>query len=207
MRPLNLFLCFFIALSLLILPGCGYFKKADKISAGVLPVSNKAAAEKAVRITFVNSGIPDGKGEKISLKTVNRNAKNLIIWLTGPEFFLRKGYSVLQDSAAVTDVTVSLDTLFVEIDKLKTKGAGKFYERHARAEITATFKQSDGSEKIYKGVGAYGDTLSGKMLKYLNKDTSKVCLYDSEKITTKVKPVLAGATLTLLLWLLYSYRG
>jgi hypothetical protein len=207
MRPLNLFLCFFIVLSLLILPDCGYLKKADRISAEALPVSNKAAAEKAVLISFTNSGIPDGNGENISFKTVNRNVKNIIIGLTGPEFFSNKGYKVLQDIATVTDVTVSVDTLYVEIDKLKIKGKGKFYKRDATAEITSTFKKSDGSEKIYKGVGAYGDTLSGKMLKYLNKDASIACIYDDEKIITKVKPVLAGTTLTLLLWLLYSYRG
>ena len=85
---------------------------------------------------------------------------------------------------------------------------GKRIKRYAVAHIAAALLDTDGTRLVFTGRGTFDDSFASYMLDSVGSDdpyiTDSVSL---DRYTAKVKPVVFGVAITVLAWMLYSYRG
>jgi hypothetical protein len=173
-----------------------------------MPVSNVRVGEQVIEQALENSGIPGGNGTVV-LYTVNQSgfSGNLLDILV-PEFLLKKGYTVTKKKGFLPEFTFNLDTLYVNLDRKHLSRHGSVVRRYSEARINAVFKTSLDFSEVYAGRGIFSDIIRSKDMKYLGSNENFVHqIQNGDGVIGKIKPVFTGVAVTILMWLLYSYRS
>ena len=189
----------------LYLAGCGLIKKSP-VSYRQTPFSNITAGEKALKEAFINSGIPAMNSSGEYGLEISRD-KNGMIASTAPEYLLDKGWKLNTKKTGIPNVSISLDTVFVRINSVKS-GKEKAVLRHSEAKISVVVNNPDGSKAVYSGNGIYEDNPPPEWVKS-HRGSEDFVSYSSDFMQMKafIKPVLYSVTGTAFIWLFYSYRN
>ena len=185
--------------------GCGLIKKSP-VTYRQIPVSNTTAGEKAIKEALINSGIQaiNSVGE-YSLE-ISRDIKGMAL-STGTEFLISKGWKLNTKESGIPNVSISLDTVFVKINSVKSSKE-KSISRHSEAKISVVVNHPDRTKSIYIGTGVYEDNPPSEWVRH-NRGNEDFVTYSSDfrQMYTAIKPVLYGITGTAFIWLFYSYRN
>ena len=187
---------------------CGLPKQGRVPLDEPLPLSNEQVREKILVQAMETFAVPDGMGSEISCSVVGENQKDDLMKIIATEFLLSHGYRIMINNPSLPEFRVSVDTLYVTLTPGTSYGKGKRTYRFAETHIKADFLNPDGTRQVYHGHGSYEDSFNARYLDSLDLHKPYVITSSrSGQIKTKIKPFFVGFTLSLLAWILYSYRG
>jgi len=188
--------------------GCGLPNRGIKNVNEPIPLSNIQVEEKVIRSALKDLGLPGGQSREV-MCMVNENSRaSEILRIIASEVLLEQQYSVTEKKSSVPVLRFSVDTLRVVLTSERLQKKGKGIKRFAEAHISCVFLETSGSRYVFRGKGTYEDSFASHMLNSLGESDQYVtnhALHD--RYTEKVKPVVFGVTMTILTWMLYSFRG
>ncbi|MFC1693325.1 hypothetical protein ACFL1R_07465 [Candidatus Latescibacterota bacterium] len=200
----------FIISGMLILgfTGCSSLVSVEKDIQFSIPPSYIQVEEKVIGLAFEGLGIPEGYGKEVFCNVRGDGKASGFLRVIAPEILINNGYRVVEEKSTFSELRVSIDTLQVTLTTDSSSQAGKSIRRFAEVQIGAVFLDAEGNRHVYRGSGTYNDSFASHMLDSLDSDDPYVIdLVSPERIITKVKPVFVGVAMTVVLWMLYSYRG
>ena len=159
--------------------GCSIPFRGDKTIQEPIPPSHVQIEKKVLELAIDNLGLPDGNGMEVQFD------------VTG------------NDQAAVL-----LSSLQLTLTSGHSRKKGKHIFRDAFAQIGAALFEIDGTRHVYKGYGTFKDTFAFQMIDSLDRfDPYADESFSNIRFTERLKPIFIGVTMTVLVWILYLYRG
>ena len=188
--------------------GCGILHRNNKIPQAPIPHSNVYIEEQVITLALMDLELPEGRDRKVSYRIEGNDDASDMIRLIAPEILLRRNYQIVEDESLFPVIIFSLDTLRVMLTSERSKKIHEKIKRHAEARITAVFREAEKTRYVFKGCGTYEDIFHPRMLDSLDLGNAYVTNRISDvRYSAKVKPVIIGVAITVLAWMLYSYRG
>jgi len=194
-----------IALSLC--GGCGRGRGVDP-AISPAPLSNAGAAERAIGDALDGLGLPDGGGSEITW-TVEGDAPGAeLVDIVVPGFLADKGYAVVGGTSRLPNVRFIVETVRVTLSAGEGGGRDATVSREALARISGEYTISDGTRRVYRGEGWYRDRFPRSLAGSLGRtDAVVVDRLNGSPVITRIQPLVIGFAITLIAWMLYSYRG
>ena len=187
--------------------GCGSAALNMHTVRDELPLSNTRVAELVIGKALEDIGLPGGEGMEILCVVDGDTGARDIAQIIAREFLGRNGYSVVENNSSAPELRITVDSLCVTLISERSKQAGKRVARFARANITGIFLSTNGTRRVYRGTGTFDDSFTYKMVKALKRNEPYVSdRIEETKFSSKFKPLVIGAAITVFSWMLYSYR-
>ena len=188
--------------------GCGIPNRGMKTVQAPIPPSNIQVEEKVIELALKDLGIPGGGGIEVLCVVGGENKASDMVRIIAPEILLRHGYRIVEKKVSVPELRFTVDTLHVTLTSEKSRQTGKITRRFAEARIGVVFLETNGTRHVYRGRGTFDDSFASYMLHSMEcNDPYVIDFVSVDWLTSKFKPVVIGVTMTVLLWMLYSYRG
>ena len=125
-----------------------------------------------------------------------------------PEFLADKGYAVFGRASRLPSVGFIVETVRVTLSEGEDPGWGKAVSREAFARISGEYTLSDGTKRVYRGEGRYTDRFPLYLAHALDSSCAMVVdELNGSTVITRIRPLVIGFAVTLIAWMLYSYRG
>lgn len=189
---------------LLLTAGCGIMGRSRPQQPPVIPPSHADVAEMAVSLALGNAGIPSGDGRTVECRVATASRPGELALPVAREFLLSRQYRLVEHGSDIPVISITIDTLAVT---LASEDRG-LVRRTAVSGITVRVPDSGGTRSVYRGTGTSEDFFASEMLQTLNGSEPFVNNQIPEgNVMRRVRPVLIAVTMTLLGWMLYSYRG
>jgi len=188
--------------------GCGSMGRRSVPLHISIPPSHTTIAETALMLALDDSALPEVLNTEVVCQVGNGGSGAHFLRNRSFEFLMNRGYSVYDHRDGLPIITVYLDTLYVRLYPDRTDGGEKVICRHGEARISLVYSDNPGNRKVFTGRGISDDCFPIGMLKAAG-DNESFVIYRPAYTVLKEKgePIVIGTAMTLLLWLLYSYRG
>ena len=188
--------------------GCSVPFRNGKTIQEPIPPSHVQIEKKVLELAINNLGLPDGNGMEIQFDVAGNDHASVLLSICALEFLLRNGYHIVEKDTSVPKITFKVDSLQLTLTKGYSRKTGKHILRDAFAQIGAALFEINGTRHVYKGYGTFKDTFAFQMIDSLDRFDPYVDeSFSNERFTERLKPILIGVTMTVLAWMLYSYRG
>jgi hypothetical protein len=195
-------------LACLLFMGCGFPASGVNTMREPIPPSHVQVGGKVIELALNNLGIPDGKGREVGCIVEGTDKASELVRIIAPEILLKLDYKIAEKKSTAPELIISVDTLHVTLTKEKSLLAGKRIERFAEAHIHAVLLDADGTRQVFTGKGTFVDNLTSEMLQSVaSNDPYVIDRVSRNRFVAKLKPVVIGIAMTVLTWMLYSYRG
>jgi len=185
--------------------GCGQWVRRSSIGGEPVPVTNRVVAETVIRRAFDSLGIPGGNGAMVRWYVNESSSAYEFASVVAPEFLQSKGFRSTDADGPIPEIRFTVDTLYVSLNTVHSRGAGKRIVRSAAAHLSAAVNGADSTRTVYTGEGTFEDSFPASMIGVIGK--SEPFVVSESPILNRVKPFVYGAVLTFFLWYLYSFRG
>jgi len=188
--------------------GCSVPFRGDKTIQEPIPPSHVQIEEKVLELAIDNLGLPDGNGMEVQFDVTGNDQASVLLSICALEYLLRNDYHVVEKGTSVPKITFTVDSLQLTLTPGHSRKKGKLIFRDAFAQIGAALFEIDGTRHVYKGYGTFKDVFAFQMIDSLDRFDPYVDeSFPNDRFTERLKPILIGVTMTVLAWMLYSYRG
>ena len=188
--------------------GCSISNSGIKTIQAPIPPSNTQVEEKVIELALKDLGIPEGCGMEVLCVVEGDDKASEMVRFIAPEILLRYDYWVVEKKSSVPEIRFTVDTLHVTLTHNSSQLTKNKIRRFAEAHVRAVFFKTNGTRQVFIGKGTFDDRFAPYMLNSIKCDDPYVINFVSiERFTTKFKPVIIGVAMTVLAWMLYSYRG
>ena len=188
--------------------GCVFPVRGSNTVHEPIPPSHTQVEEKVIEQAIEDLGLPEGYGEEVSCVITGDDKASSMVRIIAPEILLEYGYRIVEKKSSAPELIFTVDTLHVTLTSDHTERKGKRVNRYVEARIGAVLFRAEGTKLVYKGYGTLHDSFASHMKGSLEKDDPYVIdLMSHVRLTEKIKPIVIGVGMTVLVWTLYSYRG
>ena len=192
-----------IGMALVLSAGCGMAGHSRSSVPAPIPPSHAEIAGKAAILAIEQARIPSGDGRTAVCRIESGNDTGVFILPLVREFLLTHQYRLTESNSDIPVITITVDTLSVTMERMD-RG---HIMRTAVSGITISIPGTDGTRSVFRGTGTTYDTFASEMLQTLESESYVVNRISEGRLMRRVRPVLIAVTITLLGWMLYSYRG
>lgn len=202
-------LCLYASVPLcLCLFECGLPNRGIKNIMEPVPRSNVQVEEEVIKRALNDLGLPDGHGREVMCVVEGDDMACDMLRVIAPEVLLQQHYQIAEKKPSVPKLRFTVDTLRVVLTSERSQEMGKRIQRYAVAHIAAAFLDTDGTRRVFTGRGTFDDSFASYMLDSVGSNNPYIIDSVSlDRYKAKVKPVVFGVAMTVLAWMLYSYRG
>ena len=188
--------------------GCGMPNRGTRAGEDRLPVSHRSVEARVLKRAFESVALPPSNGSEIRCVVEDEGTARDLLRIIAVESLHAKGYTVVEKDDAVPMFRLSIDSLRVTLTRERNGSGKNGILRSAGARIGVVIEENDGSRRAYRVIGVFEDRFPAYLMSMLDSEDQYVDDLSSRRdIYSLFKPVAVGVTMTVITWLLYSYRG
>ncbi len=183
--------------------GCGWVKHGGP-AVGEMPVSHAAVKEMVLRDALAKLSLPEHLEEGVVISVKSGGESGDLLRILAASMLKDRGFRVFTESQNAATLELELEKLSIVLTDAGEKGP-RLAARNAEAHIVATVSGEEG-RRVFTADGHYNDRYPVKLLAY-TKDPHVIDKLDEGRLFPLLKPLAIGTVLTVIAWMLYSYRA